>query len=76
MSTQQVHTLTFGVEGMEPISGTVEEIIAILEGYPITVVQDVFAAEVDHRHAKPELYRALRRYLASRFTQFHFDGRD
>lgn len=60
----KVYQLAQGVQDVGPISGTLEEIIEILEGYPFQVVHQVFTVEMFRRSA---LFHALTEYYADRF---------
>lgn len=65
-----VYTLAFGVDGMEPISGTLDELKAILDGYDASTVQRIWFAEMSVRS---ELATLLRGYMAKRYVD-HFCG--
>lgn len=72
---EPIYSLSFGVEGQEPIKGTEGEIIAILETYPLGVINEVFLSEAPFRAENPELYLVLKRYVARRWVEYHVDGR-
>lgn len=64
------YTMAFGIEGMEPLKGTVQELMNILDGYDIFLVQRLYFAECA---LKTELAEWLRPYVADRFV-IHFAG--
>lgn len=64
-------TLSFGVEGMEPLSGTADELKDLLDAYPIHTVQRILLAE---KAVEGPAWVALKGYLAKRYVD-HFCGR-
>lgn len=67
----RVYRLTFGVEGMEPIEGTEDELCAILDHYDELFVVDLFRVE---KAAGSEVAQVLLRYVARRFVDRFEDG--
>lgn len=60
----KVYTMVSGIEGMEPISGTWEEIRRVLDGYPMKVLREVFQAEM--YAGRTALYRVMLSYYCDR----------
>lgn len=65
-----VFTLLKGVEGVPPLSGTVPELIELLDGYSFEVLHEVFWPEATGR---TELYPRLRGYYTGRLLR-HLSG--
>ncbi len=64
--------MSFGVEGMEPIEGTEDELCATLDTYPELMVLELFQ---DEKEAGSDLHPVLLRYVARRFVDGFEEGR-
>lgn len=60
------YTLSYGIETLTPLSGTEEELLALLATYPLTVVFDVLIFE---KLAEGAFYIPLKRYAARRAVE-------
>lgn len=65
-------TLSFGVDGMEPITGTEDELLSLLDNYPLSVIEEVFWSEAA---LKSDAYPVLRRYFAKRAVSYLVRGK-
>lgn len=61
-----IYTLSYGIETLTPLNGTEEELLALLETYPLTVVFDVLIFE---KLAGGAFYLPLKRYAARRAVE-------